>query len=133
MNESIELRIMSILEPEKSKDLRIIRWGIIFMIIGTVMVFGLQEYFHLSEHEQNFNSKVMSGFGELTMFSPQKYSDPSGVLITNPDLGFQVLQPNNKWDAHSVEEVFSPQKLKSLKSKASFTASILKKIMKNNS
>jgi hypothetical protein len=109
---------MSILKTEKPKELRIIRWGIILMIIGTVTVIGLQEYFHLPEHEKNFDSKVMSGFGEITMFSPQKYSDPSeGELFTNRDLGFQVLRPNNKWDAHSILEVFSPEKLEYLKSK----------------
>ncbi|MGD2106012.1 MAG: hypothetical protein PVH93_00225 [Nitrosopumilaceae archaeon] len=85
------------------------------MIPATIAVFGYQEYFAVPQGESNLS--VKSGFGQITMQYPQEFTDSDGSLFSNTDLGFQVLAPNGNWDAHSVEEVFSPQKLESLKSK----------------
>ena len=86
------------------------------MVIGTFAGIGLQEYFHLPEHNEIQASTALSGFGEITLGSPQTYSNPSeGSLYTN-DLGFQVLKPSNNWETHAISERMTPQKLEILKS-----------------
>ncbi|MEJ2259205.1 MAG: hypothetical protein P8X78_01620 [Nitrosopumilaceae archaeon] len=100
---------------ESQKERKILRWSLILMIPVTIGVFGFQEFFTLPQGDDNLS--VKSGFGQITMQYPQEFSESDGSLFSNVDLGFQVLAPNRNWDAHSVEEVFSTQKLESLKSK----------------
>ena len=103
------------MQIESQKERKILRWALIFMIPLTIGVFGFQEFFTLPQGDDN--PSVKSGFGQITMQYPQEFSESDGSLFSNVDLGFQVLAPNPNWEAHSVEEVFSQQKLESLKSK----------------
>ena len=103
------------LQDESQKERKVLRWSIILMMAITLTAFGFQEYFALPQEENTLS--VKSGFGQITMQYPQEFIDADGSLFSNTELGFQVLAPNGNWDAHAVEEVFSPQKLESLKSK----------------
>jgi hypothetical protein len=100
---------------ESQKERKILRWAIIIMISGTIGALGFQEFFTMPQGQDDLF--VKSGFGQITMQYPQEFTDSSGSLFSNTDLGFQILAPNGNWDAHAVEEVFSSQKLESLKSK----------------
>ena len=60
---------------------------------------------------------VVSGFGDINLFNPEKVNLFSTNIYQDTQLGFQVSKPNNDWEIHSVLDELNSDELNSLKAK----------------
>lgn len=96
---------------------RVIRWGIVIMLIATPLGFlvdGLLE-FPIQESSSK-ESAVLAEFDEIKTSAAKSDIDQDSIY-TNFDLGFQVLRPTNNWEIHPVSERIEPEKFQVLKSR----------------
>lgn len=60
---------------------------------------------------------AVSGFGNISLFNPEKVGLFSTNTYQNTQLGFQISKPNSDWEIHSALDELSSDELSSLKAK----------------
>lgn len=94
---------------------RIVRWSIIFMLIGT-SIFLMIDYL-IATSEKKSDISITSGFGKITIFNPtQANFFNENSLYNDSDLKFQILKPDNTWKIRLASDTFNEEKFNSLQS-----------------
>ena len=60
---------------------------------------------------------TVSGFGDISLFNPQKVDLFSTNIYQDTQLGFQISKPNDDWEIHSARDDLSSAELNSLQTK----------------
>jgi len=101
-------------------ELKIIRWMLVVIMIGTGAWFGMSEYLAFVDSTKStvLGTKiVVSGFGEIKLYNPEKINLFSTNIYKNSQLGYQISKPNSDWEIHSVLDELSLDELKFLETK----------------
>ena len=91
---------------DDKKSLKIIRYVIISLIIGSFLGIVIDEFLQPAGHENSLEVestiKTTSGFGEITLFERKNVDIVPQNLYRNEELGFQISKPSNKWAINSI-------------------------------
>lgn len=96
---------------------RLVRGALLVSIMWGVSWMAIWEISNLvdSQDDDILGTKIaVSGFGEITLFNPQKAGLFSTNIYQDTELGFQISKPNNDWNIHSVTDELSSSELSSL-------------------
>lgn len=106
---------------ELKTELKIIRRVMVAVIISGVFGIGVLFFPDTSSDASNkvtLDTKIaVSGFGEITLFNPEKVNLFSTNIYQDIQLGFQVSKPSNDWTIHSASDDMDTFEISSLKSK----------------
>ena len=106
---------------ELKTELKIIRRVMIAVIISGIFGIGVLFSPDTSSDASNkvtLDTKIaVSGFGEITLFNPEKVNLFSTNMYQDTQLGFQISKPSNDWEIHSALEELSSAEINSLKTK----------------
>ncbi len=104
---------------ELKTELHVIRRMMIVTIVSCTV--GLALLF--TSYPESTNNIVLgtkiavSGFGDITLFNPDKVSLFSSRTYQDAQLGFQVSKPGDDWDIHSAVDEIDTAELALLKTK----------------
>jgi hypothetical protein len=101
------------------KELRIVRWSIITILVITPIGIVIAGYLHLPEHNETIldTTSVMSGFGEITLFNTVQGDLLSKNIYKDNELGFQISIPSDSWKIVSMSNDLNDENLQTLKAK----------------
>lgn len=105
---------------ELNTERRLVRYALIVSMICGVSWMAMWDLSNLADSQNNVISGTqiaVSGFGEITLFDPQKVDLFSVNVYQDSQLGFQISKPNDIWEIHSVLDDLNSDELVSLKTK----------------
>lgn len=105
---------------ELNTERRLVRYALIVSMICGVSWMAMWDLSSLMDSQNNVISGTqiaVSGFGEITLFDPQKVDLFSVNVYQDSQLGFQISKPNDIWEIHSVLDDLNSDELVSLKTK----------------
>ncbi|AJW69905.1 hypothetical protein [Nitrosopumilus adriaticus] len=105
---------------ELNTERRLVRCALIVSIICGVSWMAMWDLSNLADSQNNVilgTQIAVSGFGEITLFDPQKVDLFSVNVYQDSQLGFQISKPNDIWEIHSVLDDLNSDELVSLKTK----------------
>ena len=105
---------------ELNTERRLVRCALIVSMICGVSWMAMWDLSSLMDSQNDVilgTQIAVSGFGEITLFDPQKVGVFSANVYQDSQLGFQISKPNDIWEIHSVLDDLNSDELVSLKTK----------------
>lgn len=105
---------------ELNTERRLVRYALIVSMICGVSWMAIWNLSSLMDSQNDVilgTQIAVSGFGEITLFDPQKVDLFSANVYQDSQLGFQISKPNDIWEIHSVLDDLNSDELVSLKTK----------------